>query len=437
MNRTVLIAVVAIMALVGGFFFLTAFMDIVVIMGHNIPQEDMATDYIIGVSWAMFLGMSILVWPVAHRDKRNLLWAWSAKCLVTLGFMLVYENHYPTDAMGYFDWARSPDYVWNSFVIGDGTENIMRLIHLHTVVFPDSFHMTKVTFSLVGFIALYLIYRAGVTFTREDDNRVFYAMMLFPTHIFWSSILGKDPVILLGIGLYVLGVAGWYRTNRFRYLLLIAVGLFETSFIRVWMSSILLAPLAVFFIARMRGMLSRIAFICLVIAGFVWAQGRFRQKFNIETQQDLVRTADVTVQSWAFGGSAQSLDGSMESVSDMAMFLPLGMTTALLRPLPGEVANLFGTLAGLENLTFIFILLYALVRTRWRDLLEPMVLWAILLVIAWSASYSFASYQNLGTAARFKMQIMPIFLGLIMYLSRRRQPPAPIAAPAALSLAGR
>lgn len=437
MNRTPLIILVSVLVLGGILLFLTAFMDIVVLLGHNIPQEDMATDYIMGVTWALFIGISILLWPVPGRDKRPLLWAWLAKCLVTLGFMLVYENHYPTDAMGYYEIGKDPTYPWEMFMVGDGTGNLSRLTHLHSLVFPDSFHMMKVSFSLLGFIALYLFYRAGVQFTSKEDSRVFYAMMLFPTHIFWSSIIGKDPIILLGIGIYVYGVTAWHRTNKFRYLFIIALGIFETSFIRVWMSSILLAPLAVFFIARMRGVLSRLAFISLVLFGFGWAQTKLRAKFNIETREDIVKTADTTFQSWAYGGSGQVAETRLDSVTDMILFFPVGAGSALLRPLPGEVANLFGTLAGLENVAFIIILCYAFFRSRVRDLLEPMVLWATLLIIAWAASYSFASYQNLGTAARFKLQIMPIFLGLIMYLSRRRTSTAAVVTPRTPSLTAR
>ena len=37
---------------------------------------------------------------------------------------------------------------------------------------------------------------------------------LYPSIIFWSSILGKDPIAFLGIGMYVFGVVGWSRTSR-------------------------------------------------------------------------------------------------------------------------------------------------------------------------------------------------------------------------------
>ncbi|MBI5210929.1 MAG: hypothetical protein HY927_13250 [Elusimicrobia bacterium] len=424
MNRTALYGIVGLIALAGGLLFLWGFGDLVVQMGHFIPQEDLATDYLYGVTWAMFLGLSILAWPVPGRDKPLLMRAWVAKSLVTLGFMLIYENHYPTDGFGYFASAASEFFDLGPFQIGDGTDNMYRLAHLHSQIFPISFHMMKVSFSLAGFLGLYSIYRAGTLFVQKEDARVFYVLMLFPSHIFWSSILGKDPIILLGIGLYTYGVAGWYRTNRYRYLFVLALGIFETAFIRVWMSSILIAPLSVFFLARMRSSIAKAVFIACVLAAFGWSHERFKSKFNIETSTDLVQVAGYESQAWAYGGSAQHLDASISNIGNMVTFLPLGMATALFRPLPGEVLNVFGMLASLENVIFIGVVLFAAMRTRWRDLLEPMVLWAAILVLAWSTTYSFVSYQNLGTAARFKMQIMPIFLGLIMYLSRRRVAPA-------------
>src|SRR3990172_7068906 len=94
------------------------FLDMVVALGHNIPQEDVATDYVTEVVWAMALGVSILAWPVRSKDKGGLLWVWLAKSLVTMGFMLFYESNYPLDAYGYFDEPRQSGFTWDGLKIG-------------------------------------------------------------------------------------------------------------------------------------------------------------------------------------------------------------------------------------------------------------------------------------------------------------------------------
>src|SRR2546422_1321225 len=48
----------------------------VVASGANIPARDLASDYAIGVVWAVLLGASILIWPVPRSDRRALLAIW-------------------------------------------------------------------------------------------------------------------------------------------------------------------------------------------------------------------------------------------------------------------------------------------------------------------------------------------------------------------------
>ncbi len=45
-----------------------------------------------------------------------------------------------------------------------------------------------------------------------------------------------------------------------------------------------------------------------------------------------------------------------------------------------------------------------------------MFLWANVLLITWGLAYSVIAYKDLGTAVRFKLQVLPILLGVIGYL---------------------
>ena len=106
----------------------------------------------------------------------------------------------------------------------------------------------------------------------------------------------------------------------------------------------------------------------------------------------------------------------------MARFAPLGAFTALFRPLPGELFNPLGLLASLENLVLLALVFLAIKRAKWRDIKQPLILWAITLILIWSVVYGFASSQNLGAAVRWKLQILPLLVGLLCYLGRRRSP---------------
>ncbi len=101
----------------------------------------------------------------------------------------------------------------------------------------------------------------------------------------------------------------------------------------------------------------------------------------------------------------------------MIAFLPIGTFTALFRPLPFEVPNTFGTLAGLENAYLLALFVVGLSRHGLRWFRQPILLWAVTALLVWGAAYGFASYQNLGTSFRYRAQVAPILLLLGLYLA--------------------
>jgi hypothetical protein len=163
---------------------------------------------------------------------------------------------------------------------------------------------------------------------------------------------------------------------------------------------------------------------------FLWSVGRFATMFNIETIRDVQSAAEARSAGWA-GGSAQERTGRFTGLGSMLRFAPLGAFTALFRPLPGEVRNPFGIVAGLENTFLLGLLAVAIMRTRLQRLRDPAIAWAILLIITWSFIYSFVSYYNFGAAVRFKLQILPVLLLVLLHLARPRDDrvPAPSTPP--------
>lgn len=401
-------------------------------LGHyyRIPQDDMPTDFRVGFLWGVVLWLSLLVWPVRNADKRALLHIWLVKMVVVLGAIVVMESLYDgQDAFYYFGQPQREGFRWPGFTFGDGTSNIISLSWLHQQVMPARYHAMRVSFAMVGLIAIYVYYRAAVRFLGREDIRVLYLLALFPGILFWSSILGKDPVMLLGISLYAYGVVGIHThrragLKRLAYAIPLAAGIALASLIRVWLGPILIAPLAVFVLFGVRNILVRVLMVMVVAGAFARVISLTNETFNVETREDLVERTDDVSHRWSDG--AESAGGSSLSVTrfqdlgTMVKFAPFGAFTALFRPLPGEVLNSFGLLAGLESLVLLALLLRATKRTRWRELKQPLILWASTLILIWAVVYGFASIQNLGTAVRWKLQVLPLLVGLLCYLGRRR-----------------
>lgn len=389
-------------------------------LGAHIPVVDATGDYALAVAWALFLALTIAVWPVAERDKPHLLALWLAKIAVVLLPMLAYEARY--DFLDAYDYYATPHaaFAWSPFALTAGTENMYRLVWLHGWIGPDSFHATTLSFALIGLVAIYVFYRGVVRYRGRDSIALLYTLALFPSMLFWSSILGKDPIVLLGIALFLYGVLASWRRGRWSLLPLVA-GLAILACFRIWMVAILLAAPLPMLLSRRWGFGRRLVAIATVAAVGTAAAMQVTDIFML-VGEDLPGSISRISQAWADdGGSGQFLDTGFSSYADLIRFAPLGAFTALFRPLPGEVPNLFGLLAGLENAAILALVAFALMRLRTRELKDPVVLSACLLIGAWAAVYGFVSYQNLGTAVRFKVQVLPVMLCLLLHLARGKR----------------
>jgi len=397
------------------------YLNLVAALNAMISEPDMASDYVKGLIWGGFLWLSILAWPVPSRNKRLLMVVWSAKLFVCLVLMLFYEANYPLDAYMYFDQSRLADFSLQQLDFKDGTINMINFARLHRQLLPDSYHALKLTCSMLGLLGVYLFYRAAVIFLGREAPRLFYLLAFFPGILFWSSILGKDPLVFLGIGLYCYGVSGWYRYRRASSLLAVCCGVVLAVFIRQWLGLIMVVPLGVTLLTGLSGVARLGCLLFFGSAGY-FSGSMFMQRFKISAMEDVLAVADKTTAGFinTAGGSTQALNFDFSSPAGMLSFLPYGAFTALFRPLPGEVLNPFGMLAGVESLILLVLFLFALARTRLSELKEPLVLWALLLVLTWALMNGIVSSTNFGVAVRYKLQILPVLLGLLMYLSRRR-----------------
>lgn len=415
-------------------FLLIAFKsgDYIIAAGHSIASTDIVRDYLYAVVWGILLILVVAVLPANAPERKALLLLWMVKLVVTLGVMLPYENIYCADACAYHRYGLEVQSWWPSMTaysgapgFGNGTANMMVFAHWHAVLISKSYHVMKVTWSLLGFFAIYLIYRAATFYLGRRDVRMLYLIGLFPGILFWSSILGKDPLTLLGIAAYTIGVIGWYRQRRIRWLLVLIAGLLFAASMRVWLGAIFMLPL-VLLMLRDANWTRRILVGGLAIVAFGFAFSLSLDKFHIDSAEEAVTQTNSISQSWAYGGSAQKISGGLNSFGDIVLFMPIGMFSALFRPLPGEIGSAFGFLASLENMYLLWLLGVIIVRSRWhRVFKDPLLLWAALLVLTWSSVYGIASYQNLGTAVRFKLQIEPILLLLLVRLAQRNPDPVP------------
>ena len=378
---------------------------------------DFTTDYAVGVLTALVLLFLIIFWPIPNAHRRVLILLWLIRTGVTLGLMLAYEARYGLDASYYYLAGKSLSNPLAFLSFGRGTHNIQAIVGLLAYI-DESYSMMKVIFSYVGLIAVYIFYRCAVICLGGERIVLLYLLGLLPSLLFWTSILGKDPIVLLGIAIYSYGVVGMIVRQKMPMFAYVVIGLAIASFIRIWLGLIFVVPLiAAYVLAGRSSAFTKVIFVIIAVPSFLLALQGFSGKFNVETTEDLVSTTQQISSSWSRGGSAQEIQGGLNSIGSMVAFAPIGAFTALFRPLPFEVPNLFGMMAGIENALLLMLFVVGLSRRGFSWIHQPILLWAASSLFIWGTIYGFVSYQNLGTAFRFRTQIAPILLLLGLYLT--------------------
>jgi hypothetical protein len=263
----------------------------------------------------------------------------------------------------------------------------------------------------VGLIASVIFFRAWRVAIGGESLVPLWIIGVIPSILFWSSDLGKEPLILLGIAIATWGTLKLWRQPGLFPAVALVVGLVEIFFVRQWMALIFGAAAATAFILRPSSPIMRV--VALALAAAVGVTTTIFASAIMESigRQTFLEALEGISSSWAIGGSAQEAV-KFSSVSDVIAFFPIGAFAALFRPLPGEISGAFGWLAGGENLLMLVLVGWAATRLIGRPWSFPLVL-AVALVFWWTSIYAFLSYQNLGTAVRFKLQVVPFMVAII------------------------
>jgi len=387
---------------------------------HFSSSQYLKADYLYGLIWGIVLGLSILVWPVRSEDKKPILIAWGVKLFVVLFLMLFYEWHYNSlDSYGYYNATFYNRSEWPFMEIQGTIFAMVNLVWLQQQIIP-SFHAAKVSFAMLGLIAVYVFYRGLIIFLKKEKISLFYLFIFFPSILFWSSTLGKESISLLGMALYVYGVVGWHCRRQRLYLLILILGILLSVYIRAWFGLILLPPFIILLFLDLKKS-GKIWFLVACVSFIILFKNILIKFFHPQALDKLVNLANRMSRGFDAGGSALGVNVSFSNLDQMLNYIPIGLFTALFRPFPLEVHNLFGFFAGCENFLILMFLFLAVFKIRWADIREPLFTWAILLILAWGSVYSFLAY-NLGTISRYRLQILPILLSVILFLFRDKAP---------------
>jgi hypothetical protein len=323
------------------------------------------------------------------------------------------------DSAVYFDGAAAGLASTKAQIYGTefGTPFAFRATELAIELFGTSFGTISVAFAVLAFLGTWLSYRAALVARLHFDVGVFLPLLvLTPSCLFWSATIGKDAMVVFGIGAFCYGFATMVTGGRS-------------------LGGPLAAGCGILLVLLIR---PHIAAMLTVSSGFSWLRGRAKGPFwqaigiafvgvslfyTLAVAQRFLRLEDFSLSATSEvltdRMSKSNYGGSAIGMASLPRRFALG-PAVLFRPFPWESSSpmaLASSAEGMMLLVLIWVRRRNLGLALRRARSHPYVLFLWIFVFEFLVAFS--SISNWGTIARQRVMVYPMVFLLVSMSTAR------------------
>lgn len=292
---------------------------------------------------------------------------------------------------------------------------------------------------LLGTIVVVAVYRlsSDLGADRVASRRIAWLTAVFPSLIFFSSVLLREVAVSLPLLFSVVYLVRWYRDRSvfsamlaLMYLLISMAfhsgGLAVLLFAGIWLiGTWLRAMLAGRFETLLRNSVALI--LGLAVVGLVLASGFGQQKFHG------LETGDISVLSerqegFAQGRTAYLGDLHATSTLDLLWQTPIRLVYFLFAPFPWMLETGSDAFGVIDSLLFV-ALVARVIRNRKTVAGNPLTLMTLGVFAAMAIVFAIG-VSNYGTALRHRNKMLPLLIAAAGSIPSRRRIDALPASPA-------
>ena len=322
---------------------------------------------------------------------------------------------------------------------------VSRLVAIFSFFTFGKFMAINLVFSMISYSGVWRLYRFFYEQYPHLHKQFAIAILYFPTFIFWSAGILKDPICTGALGwiTYSLYSVFYKKKNIFKNVMLVLLFGYILAVLKVYILVSYLPFFILFLILKnvnlVKNQFARVMILVLFLLGSV--AGSMKVLATIQdalasyTQKSLtqsIKSYQTNYQNQAnFVESNFSLgvefDGSIGSLAKMA---PAAIVATLFRPFIWESKKLSTLLSSFESLSLMLFTLYVFIRVGpfkfLRSLFkDPIVTYCFFYSVIF-ALFVGATTLNFGTLVRYKIPAMPFYLisiFMIWDLNRKKKIP--------------
>jgi len=349
-------------------------------------------------------------------------------------YHFVRNVYHSGDAFGYYRVGMEFANQWRAGTApplsgnrGEGTQVMEAIAGFVFAGFKPDFLGGFILFATLSFFGQLGIYAAFRRWARPHQLKPFAILAFFlPSYVFWPSSIGKEAVILLGLGIATYSIARCLERYELRWLIATGLALAGIGLIRIHISALIIGSLfGTAIIARPRAGRGlgtrRLAAIVGILAIGLVAVSQFESRFGTDllSIQDVDAFSDQVVDRTTTGNVIPG--NPVSTPAD----IPEALVLVLFRPFLWEAEELQIALSALETTFLIGLVVWkspAIFRNRkqWRS--NALVVFSTVYVLAFSIAFSVV--RNLGIIARQRTQVLVFFIVIVIALGWEEPGPA-------------
>ena len=296
------------------------------------------------------------------------------------------------------------------------------------------FATTSMLFALIAYSGMFKLLETLDDLMPERRTYLAWGVLFFPTVTLYGSGILKDTIGIAALGWLIYCNHQLIVKKRFkiRYWIIAALSVYLLLNIRAYILAVMAVPYLIFLIMQASTLIRQtwirraIFPACILLLIILWRFNAplIEQYLGDYAVEKLFENVKEQQQSYLndpeAGGSTFTIGEIDPTVNGFINKMPAGITATLYRPFLWESKNVLMIFSALENLLLFGLLLFVISRTGlFRSLkilfTEPYVLLCLLFCILFATLIGLST-SNFGTLGRYRIPIVPLYIGALMLI---------------------
>lgn len=358
--------------------------------------------------------------------------------LLTSDFTAWVQNEFGSSSWEHFSlFTDATGYPLQYLYFDTQTYMIIRLVNPLLILTFSSYILTTV---LLDWIAYAGIWRLFIVFSDHYPNRknlFAFAILFFPSVLFWGSGILKDTITLSCTGwvVYCIHRVFILKQKRFRFTIILFANLALIFFIKPYVIFALFPGTLIWIFSASIAAIRNVAFKILIvpfvmiisIGGGIYLLsffGSYMGKFALDKIADTAIITQDDLKKEYYHGHSFDIGLTDPSTSGLLKKFPEAVLAGIYRPYLWDGGNAVMLISELENTLLLILTITSIFRTNllvfFKKLVrEPILFFALSFSIFFAFSVGITT-ANFGALVRFKISYLPLFLCALFILIKRK-----------------